>query len=139
MLVIATFIQDMEKIQHAKVNTCALDTVERIKSIYDLIDNMVVAKLISVNKKYILQTMPSCKKFQKKLQSVARCQKSVNFKNIYNTYFSRRWRRDIPYNKQNLILIFLMCHLWRARQSEKTLGWPTLIWNAFFIWKKKIL
>ena len=30
---------------------------------------------------------------------------------------------DIPYNKQNLILIFLMGHLWRARQSEKTLGW----------------
>ena len=30
---------------------------------------------------------------------------------------------DIPYNKKNLILIFLLGRLWWARQSEKTLSW----------------
>ena len=32
---------------------------------------------------------------------------------------------DIPYNKKNLILIFLLGRLWWMHQSEKTLSWQS--------------
>ena len=50
---------------------------------------------------------------------------STHMKKVYWGKVYNHCAGDIPYNKQNLILILLTGHLWRAHQSEKTIRWHT--------------